>query len=245
MPRAIRMKYTFVLCLCAVLFGGCSSGFIGARGGAVVTLAGGKETGPVANSTNRIGSVYGVTVGGRFNEKIGLQADATIRSHTIVQEVRTAFYQNGSYLFDGTVETSADIVEVPVMLILSKPVNTNFRPLIGIGSHLGFRTSLSGTIKGTITKIEGEGAGQTAPMSEKVVASNPSDDPIIGVSAIVGGDYRLSEDWCVRGELRFQHDILNDGPTGFQLGRSSSNSVVTSELPPTRLSVAVSLVFAL
>lgn len=239
------MKYAFVLCLCTVLFGGCSSGYIGARGGAVITLAGGKETGPITNSTNRIGSVYGVTVGGRFNEKVGLQADATIRTTTLSQEVRTVFPKNGYYAFDGTVETSTTIVEVPVMLVLSKPVNTNFRPLIGIGSHLGFRTALTGTVKGTATKLEGEGAGQTVPISEKSAASNQSDDPIIGVSAIVGGDYRLGEDWSVRGELRFQHDILNDGPTGFQIGRSNSSPVITSELPPTRLSVAVSIVFAL
>ncbi len=240
------MKSLFVLYICAALSGGCTSGYVGARGGAVVVLAGGQETGPVVNSTNKIGSVYGVTVGGRFNEKVGLQADMTIRMASISQETRATFYQNGYYNFDGTVGTSATVMELPLLLTLSKSISERSRPILGIGAHLGFRTSTSSTINGVVTKLDGEGVGQTAPVSEKGSSSRFSDEPIIGFSALAGGDYKLSDDWSVRGELRFQHDFVNDYMGAYQIGSSgTSSAVMTAELPQTRVSIALSLLFAL
>ena len=187
-------------------------------------LADGQETGPVANSTNNIGSVYGVTVGERFNEKVGLQADMTIRTASISQETRATFYQNGCYNVDGTVGTAATVIEMPLLFTLSKPMGENFRPIIGIGARPGFRMSTSNMINGTVTKLDGEGAGQSAPISGKGASNRFSDEPIIGISAIAGGDYKFTEDWSVRGELRFQHDFLNDCIGAYQIGSSRTLS---------------------
>ena len=242
----MRLNCAVFAFVCAALLGGCASGYVGARGGAVIVLSGGEETGPVTSSTNNLGSAFGITFGGRFNERVALQTDLSVRTASITQEAHAPFFQRDSYIFDGTLFGSATVVEVPVQIILSKSQDLAFRPFIGIGAHLGLRTSSSGTIDGYVTKLEGEGAGQSVRLSETILPSEISEDPFFGFSAIFGLDYKISKSWSIRGDLRFQHDFVNDYLIGYQIGTVYRYSAdITAELPTTRLSVALSLLFAL
>ncbi|MDZ4745641.1 MAG: hypothetical protein SGJ05_06525 [bacterium] len=239
------MKALIVACISAVVVGGCVSGHFGARGGAVVVLARGSESGPVTNSTSGVGGVYGVTFGGRFSEKAGLQTDIMVRSASILQEVDATFRNGDNYFrFDGTIDASATVVEVPLLLTLSKPINEHLTPILGIGGHMGFRTSTSSTIAGTLTQVDGEGAGNSAAVSKKS-SGGTSEDPLAGLSALVGLDYKLSEDWSIRGEMRFQHDFVNTRLSSYSIGDSYLSPDVTAYLPQTRLTLALALLFRL
>lgn len=236
-----------VACVCAALLGGCTSGHVGMRGGAVATLGGGQETGPVTSSASHIGGVYGMSFGGRFSDKVGLQTDITVRHAGLTQDVRAIFAQGGTtYQFDGTIEGTAQIVEMPLLLVLGRRLEGPIQPFIGVGGSLGFRYSQKAVLAGTLTVLDGEGVGMRLPANESSSSSYFSDDPLIGFAALFGADYTLAPDWSLRGELRFNHDFMNDYLGAYQIGRNYSTSAdVTSELPTTRLTLAVSLVFAL
>lgn len=241
----VRVVVAFV---CAVLLGGCAIRSIGIRGGAVAALGGAPESGPVTSSSNHIGGVYGMSFGGRLSDNVGLQTDVTVRHVGLTQDVRAHFVQDGTALqLEGTVESTAQIVEIPLLLVLRRRIDGPIQPFFGVGGSLGVRFSRSAAMAGNITVLDGEAAGMSLPVAERTSSSHFSEEALYGFAAMCGADYAFAQDWSLRGELRFNHDFTNDRLGSYRVGSSfnGTTAYVRSELPATRLMFVVSLLFSL
>jgi hypothetical protein len=237
------MHMRYALLICALLVAGCGGSYVGIRGGIVPTIQGGKETGSVQSSSNGLGFTYGVSAGLPISEKIGLQVDPAFRTASLAQTVAYPLYISEiPYRIQAEASTVATIFECPLLLTSRKSINERFRTMFGAGVNFGFRTSTSGEVVGTATAIEGPQAGVSAPIQPVSVSAGSDDSILFGIVLMGACDMMVSGPISVRGEVRFQHDFLNDQMSAYAF-RGSSGSYITAEYPPTRLSVGVAVLF--
>jgi hypothetical protein len=233
----------FILILSALAVVGCTSPYAGVRGAVVPTIQGGEETGSVQNSSNGLGFTYGLTAGVGLSNKLGVQVDPSYRTASLTQEVEYPFETGGTqYLVNAQAVTGAMLMEVPIILTTRRTINDRFRTMFGLGPHFAFRTSTSGEITGTATIVSGEQAGTTAPLTPVSVSAGSDDSILFGISLMAACDMVISGPLAVRGELRFQHDFLNDQMSAYEFA-GYNGPVITAEYPPTRLSVGIAILF--
>lgn len=235
------MKTTMIIC--TLLLVGCGSSYVGVRGGIVPTIQGGEETGSVQSSSNGLGFTYGVTAGLSISEKIGFQVDPAIRTASLTQEVAYPTRSGGtSYFVQAEATTLASMFECPLLLTTKKKINEQFRTMFGFGPNFGFRVSSTGDVVGTATITEGAQTGMTAPFQPVSVSAGSDDSILFGIVLMGACDMVVSGPISLRGEVRFQHDFLNDQMSAYSFG-GSSGPYITAEYPPTRLSVGLAVLF--
>ena len=235
------MKY--VLLFCTLFLIGCGSSYVGVRGGLVPTIQGGEETGSVQSSSNGLGFTYGITAGLAFSDKLGMQVDPSFRTASLTQEVAYPFVASEiAYMINAEAFTSAMLLEVPIIFTTRKRINERFQTMFGLGPHFAFRTSTSGEITGTATAMTGPQAGSTAPITPVSVSAGSDDSILFGVSLLAACDMVISGPLKLRGELRFQHDFVNDLMCAYEFA-GYNGPFITAEYPPTRLSIGIAVLF--
>ncbi len=233
-----------LIIICALIIVGCGSSYVGVRGGIVPTLQGGEETGSVQSSSNGLGFTYGVSAGLSITEKLGLQTDPSIRTASLTQEVGYPTTSSGtSYFVQAEATAVATILECPLLLTTKKRINEQFRAMFGFGPNFSFRVSTTGDVVGTATITDGAQTGLTAPIQSVSVSAGSDDSILFGITLMGACDFVVSEPVSLRGEVRFQHDFVNDQMSAYSFG-GSSGPYITAEYPPTRLSIGIAVLFS-
>ncbi len=222
----------------------CTSGYVGVRGGAGVVLQKGQQTGPVESSSNGLGYAYGLTTGGSFNAKIGLQFDPGFRTSSLTQNVNVPMMVQGQLgTFVGSARTVATMLDLPLLVTSKRVLSPKVSTMFGVGPHLGFRYSTTNDVNGVVTIVEGSDAGKSAQVTTSGTTSF-EDDPIIGATAMAALDLTVAEAVTIRSELRLQHDFTSVLMAGYEFGQFGPRyNIITSDLPPTRLTLSIAVLF--